>query len=107
MSSSSQTHLPSVSVRFSLADEPCTHIQDWYKDLCSKACGLCPQWDITGDITLIADDAYWNAMPGHIITPAAAGTPAVYKARPDFTPPAALTATATPVELANWRLEIA
>ena len=97
----SQTHLPIVSLRFPLADEPRTHIKDWYEDLSAKACGLCPQWDTTGAITLVADDAYWNAVPGHLTAPAAAGNPAVYKARPDFTPPAALAATATPVELVN------
>jgi hypothetical protein len=51
---------------------------------------LCPQWDTTGAISLIADDAYWNAMLGHLITPVAAGRAAVYRARPDFTPPVAL-----------------
>ncbi len=29
-----------------------------------------------------------------------------YRARPDFEPPVALDPAATPVELANWRLEI-
>ena len=58
----SQTHLPIVSLKFSLADDPRTHIKEWHEDLCAKAYGLCPQWDITGAITLIADDAYWNAM---------------------------------------------
>ena len=103
---SSQTHLPIVSLQFSLADDPRTHIKEWHEDLCAKAYGLCPQWDITGAITLIADDAYWNAMPGHITTPAAGTTPAVFKARPDFTPPAALDPAASPVDLANWRLEM-
>ena len=102
----SQTHLPIVSLSFSLADDPRTHINEWHEDLCAKAYGLCPQWDITGAITLIADDAHWNAMPGHITTPAAPGHPAVYKARPDFTPPVALNPAATPVELVNWRLEM-
>jgi hypothetical protein len=31
---------------------------------------------------------------------------AVYKARPDFTPPVALDPAATAVELANWHLEM-
>jgi hypothetical protein len=50
----------------------------------------------------------WNAMPGHITTPATTGNPAVYKDRPDYTPPAALQVdpAATAVELANWRLEM-
>ncbi len=41
-----------------------------------------------------------------VTRPAAAGNPAVYKARPDFTPPAALDPAATAVESANWRLEM-
>ncbi len=81
---SSQTHIPIVSLQFSLADDPRTHIKEWYEDLSAKACGLCDA------ITLIADDAYWNAMAGHITTPAATDHTAVYRARPDFIPPAAL-----------------
>jgi hypothetical protein len=105
---SSQIHLPIVSLQFSLADEPRTHVKDWYEDVNAKASGLCPQWDTTGAIILIviADAAYWNALPGHVTTPATAGHPAVYKDRPDFTPPAALDPAATPVELATWRLEM-
>ena len=99
-------NLPTVSLRFSLADEPRTHVKDWLEDLSAKASGLCPQWDTTGAITLIADAAYWNAMPGHVTTAATAGHPAVYKDRPDFSPPAALDPAATPVELATWRLEM-
>jgi hypothetical protein len=45
-------------------------------------------------------------MPGHITTAATPGHPAVHKDRPDFSPPAALPATATPVELTTWRLEM-
>jgi hypothetical protein len=45
-------------------------------------------------------------LPGHVTTPITAGHPAVYKARPDFTPPAALDPAATPVELTNWRVEM-
>ena len=44
-------------------------------------------------------------MPGHT-TPATANQAAVYKARPDFSPPAALDPAASPVDLANWRLEM-
>ncbi len=95
-----------MSLQFSLADEPRTHVKDWYEDLSAKASGLCPQWDTTGAITLIAAAAYWNALPGHITTPATVGHPAVYKDRPEFTPPAALDPAATPVELAHWRLEM-
>jgi hypothetical protein len=88
---SSQIHLPIVSLQFPLADEPRTHVKDWYEDFSAKASGLCPQWDPTGAITLIADAAYWNALPGHVTTAATAGHhPAVYKDRPDFTPSAAL-----------------
>ena len=90
-------NLPTVSLRFSLADEPRTHVKDWLEDLSAKASGICSQWDPTGAITLIADAAYWNAMPGHITTAATPG---------DFSPPAALAATATPVELTTWRLEM-
>jgi hypothetical protein len=78
----------SVSLKFSLVDNPRTQIVEWFEDLSAKARGLCVQWDPTGAITLIADAAYWNAMPGHITTAATPGHPAVYKDRPDFSPPA-------------------
>ena len=45
-------NLPIVSLRFSLADEPRTHVKDWLEDLSAKASGLCPQWDPTGAITI-------------------------------------------------------
>jgi hypothetical protein len=57
---SPQTHLPIVSLRFFLADEPRTHIKDWHEDLSARACGLRSQWDTTGAITLRAGDAYWS-----------------------------------------------
>jgi hypothetical protein len=38
--------------------------------------------------------------------PATLGYAAVYKARPNSTPPVALDPAATAVELANWRLEM-
>ncbi len=38
---------------------------------------MCPQWDPTGAITLIADAAYWNAMPGPVTTAATPDHPAV------------------------------
>jgi hypothetical protein len=61
-----------------------------------------------GAITLIADAAYWNALPGHVtsrpllVTLRSIST----KARPDFTPPAALDPAATAVEMADGRLEM-
>ncbi len=98
-----------VLLQFSLADSPRTQIVEWFDDLSAKARGLCAQWDPTGAITLIATDAVWNAIPGNIVNAAQvlAGThPPQYRARPDFDPPVALDPAATPVELANWRLEM-
>ena len=101
---SSDLSHPSVSLRFSLSDNPRTQIHDWFEDLSAKARGLCSaQWDSTGAITLIATDAVWQAIPGHTTRPA---TAIVYKVRPDYTPPAALDPAATAVDLANWRLEM-
>jgi hypothetical protein len=98
-----------VLLQFSLADSPRTQIVEWFDDLSAKARGLCAQWDPTGAITLIATDAVWNAIPGNLVNAAQvlAGThPPQYRARPDFDPPVALDPAATPVELANWRLEM-
>ena len=108
MSSVSST-APSVSLRFSLVDNPRTQIEEWYDDLMAQARRLCIQWDITGAISLGASDAVWNAVPGNITNLAAVlarGDPPQYRARPDFDPPAALDPAATAVELANWKLEM-
>ena len=107
--SSAAAPVPSVSLQFSLADNPRTQIVEWFNDLSAKARGLCAPWDPTGAITLIATDAVWNAIPGSITNAAQvlAGThPPQYRARPDFDPPAALDPAATAVDLANWRLEM-
>ena len=108
MSSVSST-APSVSLRFSLVDNPRTQIEEWYDDLMAQARRLCIQWDITGAITLVASDPVWNAVPGNITNLAAVlarGDAPQYRARPDFDPPAALDPAATAVELANWKLEM-
>ena len=100
---------PSVSLRFSLVDNPRTQIEEWYEDIMAQARRLCFQWDITGAITLVASDAVWNAVPGNITNQAAVlaqGDAPQYRARPDFDPPAALDAAATAVDLANWKLEM-
>jgi hypothetical protein len=57
----------------------------------------------TGAITLIAIDEVWRAIPGRTTGPA---TQLVYRTRPDYSAPAALDPQATPVDLANWRLEM-
>ena len=54
----------SVSLKFSLVDNPRTQIVEWFEDVSAKARGLCVQWDPTGAITLIASDEVWNATPG-------------------------------------------
>jgi hypothetical protein len=102
---SSDPRQTSVSLRFSLADNSRTQIHDWFEDLSAKARGLCTQWDSTGAgaITFIATDPVWRAIPGHTTGPA---TQLVYRARPDYSAPAALDLQATAVDLANWRLEL-
>ena len=103
----SSSTAPSVSLRFSLVDNPRTQIEEWYEDIMAQARRLCIQWDITGAITLVASDAVWNAVPGNITNQAAVlaqGDAPQYRARPDFDPPAALAATASAVDLANWKL---
>ena len=87
MSSVSST-APSVSLRFSLVDNPRTQIEEWYDDLMAQARRLCIQWDITGAITLVASDPVWNAVPGNITNLAAVlarGDAPQYRARPELT----------------------
>ncbi len=111
---SSSSTAPSVSLQFSLVDNPRTQIEEWYEDVMAKARGLCIQWDLTGAVTLVASDAVWN--PGiqcpatsrisNLIDVLARSAAPQYRARPNFDPPAALdpAATATAVESANWML---
>jgi hypothetical protein len=82
---------PSVSLQFSLVDNPHTQIEEWYEDVMAKARGLCIQWDLTGAITLVASNAVWNAVPGKLANPAqvlAGSHPPAYRPRPDYDPPA-------------------
>ncbi len=64
--SSSAAIATSVSLQFSLADNPRTQIEEWFEDVQAKARGLCIQWDLTGAITLVASDLVWNAVPDNI-----------------------------------------
>jgi hypothetical protein len=102
--SSSAAIATSVSLQFSLADNPRAQIEEWFEDVQAKARGLRIQLDadLTGAITLVASDAVWNAVPGNITnlvdTLAQAAAPQ-YRARPDFTPPVALDPAATAVDL--------
>ncbi len=105
----SSSTAPSVSLRFSLVDNPRTQIEEWFEDIMAQARRLCIQWDITGAITLVASDSVWNAVPGNITNTAqvlAGSHPPAYRPRPDFDPPVALDPAATAVELANWKLEM-
>ena len=105
----SSSTAPSVSLRFSLVDNPRTQIEEWFEDVMAEARRLCIQWDITGAITLVASDSVWNAVPGNITNPAqvlAGSHPPAYRPRPDYDPPVALDPAATAVELANWKLEM-
>ena len=105
----SSSTAPSVSLRFSLVDNPRTQIEEWYEDLMAQARRLCIQWDITGAIILVASNAVWNAVPGNITNLAAVlgqGDAPQYRARPDFDPLVALDPAATAVDLANWKLEM-
>ncbi len=99
----------SVSLKFSLVDNPRTQIVEWFEDVSAKARGLCVQWDPTGAITLIASDEVWNAIPGNLANQAQvlAGThPPAYRPRPDYDPPAAINKAATAVELSEWKMEM-
>ena len=105
----SSSTAPSVSLRFSLVDNPRTQIEEWFEDVMAEARRLCIQWDITGAITLVASDSVWNAVPGNITNPAqvlAGSHPPAYRPRPDYDPPVAHDPAATAVELANWKLEM-
>jgi hypothetical protein len=107
--SSSSSSAPSVSLQFSLVDNPRTQIEEWYEDVMAKSRGLCIQWDPTGAITLVAGDVVWNTVPGitsNLADVLARAAALQYKARPDFDPPPALYPAATAVELANWKLEM-
>ncbi len=107
--SSSAAIATSVSLQFSLADNPRTQIEEWFEDVQAKTRGLCIQWDLTGAITLVASDLVWNAVPGNITNLAdvlANAAAPQHRARPDFTPPVALDPAATAVELSAWKLEM-
>ncbi len=99
MSSSNSNPTPLVLL-FSLADNACTKLPDWYGDGRSQARNLCAQHERTGALTLVlvARTNTWNSYPTHVTNAAqvAAGThPATYEARPTWDLPNALAATAS------------
>ena len=83
---------PTVTLQFSLSDDPRTRLPDWYKDVCKASSTLIPHLDMAGGLFMVGNVDTWNAHPSVITNAAdvlANGDPPDYRARPDFVRPAA------------------
>jgi hypothetical protein len=97
---------------YSLAENACNTLLDWYNDVCSQARNLCAPHEPTGigALTLVATDTTWNAYPGHIINIAdvlANGDPPQHLARLTWVLPVAHAANATAAVVSLYREELA
>jgi hypothetical protein len=85
-------HTPSVTLQFSLLDDPRTRLPEWYKDVCEASSTLLSHLDEAGGLFLVCTDDNWNLIPDVLTNAAdvlANGDPPDYRARPDFPRPAA------------------
>jgi hypothetical protein len=101
---------PTCVLLFSLAENACNTLSDWYNDVCSQARNLCAPYERTGALTLVATDTTWNAYPGHITNIAdvqANGDPPQYLARPTWALPAAHAGNAAAAVVSLFREELA
>ncbi len=107
------THLsssiaPSVTLQFSLSDDPRTRLPERYKDVCkaSSKFTLLSHLDEAGSLFLVCTDATWHSFPGVLTNAAdvlANGDPPDYRARPDFPRPAAHAANAVAAVLSLYK----
>ena len=76
-----------ITLSHSLATDPRTHLEAWVEDVETQARHQCPQWDITGALTLVVPDTVWAFNPSNIV-PASSGGPPTVRARPTWDMPA-------------------
>ena len=97
---------PSVTLQFSLSDDPRTRLPEWYKDVCKASSTLLSHLDEAGGLFLVCTDATWRSFPGVLTNAAAvlqAGDPPDYRARPDFPRPVAHAANAVAAVLSLYK----
>ena len=61
---------PSVTLQFSLSDDPRTRLPEWYKDVYKASSTLLSHLDEAGGLFLVCTDATWHSFPG-VLTNAA------------------------------------
>ena len=76
-----------ITLSHSLATDPRTHLEAWLEDVETQARHLCPQWDITGALTLVVPDNVWEFNPCNIV-PGRAGAAPTVRPRPTWDMPA-------------------
>ena len=76
-----------ITLSHSLATDPRTHLEAWLEDVETQARHLCPQWDLTGALTLVVPDNVWEFNPCNIVPGVSGATPTV-RARPTWDMPA-------------------
>ena len=100
---------PTVTLQFSLSDDPRTRLPDWYKDVCKASSTLLAHLDVAGGLFMVGNDDTWHAHPS-VLTNAAAvlasGDPPDYRARPDFPRPAAHANNAAGAAVSLFKQEL-
>ena len=92
-----------ITLSHSLATDPRTHLEAWLEDVETQARHLCPQWDITGALTLVVPDNVWEFNPCNIV-PRTGAAPTV-RPRPTWDMPAQHSNSAAAAVVSIYREE--
>ena len=93
-----------ITLSHSLATDPRTHLEAWLEDVETQARHLCPQWDITGALTLVVPDNVWEFNPCNIV-PGVSGAAPTVRPRPTWDMPAQHSNSAAAAVVSIYREE--
>ena len=93
-----------ITLSHSLATDPRTHLEAWLEDVETQARHLCPQWDITGALTLVVPDNVWEFNPCNIV-PGISGAAQTVRPRPTWDMPAQHSNSAAAAVVSIYREE--
>ena len=92
-----------IHLSHSLATDPRTHLEAWLEDVETQARHLCPQWDITGALTLVVPDNVWEFNPCNIVL--RTGAAPTVRPRPTWDMPAQHSNSAAAAVVSIYREE--
>ena len=95
-----------INLTQSLADDPRNQLEKWLEDVEIHARHLYAQWDISGALILVANDAVWAEYLGNVtnmVDVLANGDPPNIRARPTWDAPAAHADNAAAALVAKYK----